>query len=418
MNTSRKKVDNSQQSVQKKFTILGVLCGAVALILIYQYFAASNLPPVKEPVTTEDKYKNRIPASQLTANNATNTKEPSNLQQAVDQTIPNQLDLKALENKANGSANGLRNPFEYPPPPPPPPLPPPKPATIRINTISPTSVFAKTKTFDVVIRGTNLTDDMMIYLGGNPSFSKTIFVNDTEVRANVPANYFANPGQLQFQLKKRGQEADEFSNTLAIRVDTPKDPSAIFKMVGQFTDNKGQICAVLAENDAAKPTQIIRVKDIVAPFVKSADDTNWEVISINKNQIELKDIKQAIGVTWPVKMKSEQLNATNTASNNANNAVQNYYEQAQFYENGNTYVDPNGTVNLTDALQNQNANNGVLGQTPEDIERSKQIQQQNFKMMNELMQKQREAILRQQEQFRKQQQENQQPIIRNQPQRR
>jgi hypothetical protein len=412
MSTSRKKVDTSQQDHQKKLKALGVLVGFIALVFVYQYFAASSLPPIAEKAPADDKYKNRVPANQLAANNDPNASQnPQNLQNINEQVIPALLDLNALEKGANTSANGERNPFEYPPPPLPPPPPPPKPATIKVGSLKPTSVYAKTKTFDVVINGTGFTDDMMIYLNGNPSFAKTIFVSSTELKATVPQNLFLNAGQLSFQVKKRGKEADEFSNPLNINILSPKDPASTFNMIGYFTDSKGLDSAVLSEKDPAKPTQIVQVGSILMPYDKSM---SWQVVSINRSQIQLKDIKEAIDVVSPVSMKVEgsSSNATNTASN----SFQASYDQVQYVDNGNGYVDPNSTINLNDALQNQSAS-GILGQTPEDIEKAKQIQQQNaqqFKVMNEALNRQREAILRQQQE-RQQQLLNQQPIPRNRP---
>lgn len=401
MSTSRKKVDTSQQDVKKKMTILGVLSSLVALVLVYQYFAASNLAPVKEPPNPDAKYQNRIPANQLAANNAKNSQDPK--AQDNDQILPAMLDFSSLENRDNGSSDGIRNPFEYPPPPPPPPPIPAKPATIRINTLNPQSVYAKTKGFEVVIRGANLTDDMMIYLSGNPGFSKTVFVSDSEVRASVPENYFTNPGQLSFQVKRRGQEADHFSNTLNLNILTPKDPSATFKMVGQFTDTEGKVCAVLSEGDT-KPTQIIKLGSTVTPSGNPPDSTTWEVISIGKYEVGLKDIKQAIGVTWPVRMKADSTIA-GSSTGLTYNPYQNSSYESPYVENGNSYTDAANAINLTDALQNQNATSAY--QTSSESDPAKQ-QQQNFKVMNELMQKQREAIMRQQQELR-QKLQNQQP---------
>lgn len=406
MSISRKKPATPDSDVKKKFTFLGILCAAIAVILVYQYWAASSLPPVVEKAKATPTKAGRIRADQLiniTNSSTTTTVGQPKAQQVVNQELPGLLDLNSLENRANISANGDRNPFEYPPPPPPPPPTPKPPPTIKLNSISPTSVYAKTKAFEVVIRGVNLTEDMKIYLQGSPTFSKTIFVSDTEVKATVPESFFTNSGPLQFELKKPGQELSFFSNPVSINVISPQDPNSLFKMVGQFTDSDGKLCAVLTEASGGetKPIQVVKVKDPVF--------TTWEVISITKNKLEVKDVKQAIGVTWSVKMKDDFAGGNNIAAN----AVQASYDQAQYVDNGNPYGDPNGTINLSDALQNQNATgNSILGQTPEDIERNKQIQQQNFKMMNELMQKQREAIMRQREQL---PQQPIQPFIKNKP---
>ncbi len=413
MSTPRKKPITTGNDSKKKFTILGVLCGVVVLVLVYQYWAGSSLPPLPETAKTQTN-SNRLRWDQLnTSDDDTTPQQQSTVQQVVNRESPNLLDLNFLEKKANGSESGDRNPFEYPPPPPPIPSPPPPPPTINLNGISTSvkPVYAKTKAFEVIIRGINLSPDMSIYLQGNPRFSKTIFVSDSEVKAVVPESFFTNPGVLRFEVKKVGQEINFFSNHLDLEIKPPQDPKSLFKMVGQFTDTEGILHAVLSESVGGenKPIQVVKVKDIVSLKPPSATSTDWEVISITKNEIEVKDVKEAIGVTWSLKMKDDMAKTGNVAYSPQQQAIA---DQA-YVDNGNPYTDPNGTINLNEALQNQNANqNGILGQTPEDIERNKQVQQQNFKMMNEIMQKQREAIIRQREQ---QLQQPQQPFIRNQP---
>ncbi len=411
MSTSRKKPVTPEPNTKKKFTILGVLCGVVVLVLVYQYWAASSLPPLPESAKTQTN-SNRLRWDQLTGSDDGSTpQQQPKAQQVVNRETPNLLDLSSLERRANGSESGDRNPFEYPPPPLPPPVKPPPPPTINLNGISTSvkPVYAKTKAFEVVIRGINLSPDMSIYLQGNPRFSKTIFVSDSEIKAMVPESFFTNPGILRFEVKKIGQEINFFSNHLEIEVKPPQDPNTLFKMVGQFTDTDGSPHAVLSEvsSGETKPIQMVKIKDIVN--LKNPRSTDWEVVSINKNTIEVKDVKEAIGVTWSVKMKDDMAGKTGNVAYNPQQAI---IDQA-YVDNGNPYTDPNGTINLNEALQNQNAQSSILGQTPEDLERSKQIQQQNFKLMNEVMQKQRDAIIRQREQ--QLQQQPQQPFIRNQP---
>ncbi|KAF0249132.1 MAG: hypothetical protein FD167_1462, partial [bacterium] len=370
-----------------------------------------SLPPLPESAKTQTN-SNRLRWDQLTGSDDGSTpQQQPKAQQVVNRETPNLLDLSSLERRANGSESGDRNPFEYPPPPLPPPVKPPPPPTINLNGISTSvkPVYAKTKAFEVVIRGINLSPDMSIYLQGNPRFSKTIFVSDSEIKAMVPESFFTNPGILRFEVKKIGQEINFFSNHLEIEVKPPQDPNTLFKMVGQFTDTDGSPHAVLSEvsSGETKPIQMVKIKDIVN--LKNPRSTDWEVVSINKNTIEVKDVKEAIGVTWSVKMKDDMAGKTGNVAYNPQQAI---IDQA-YVDNGNPYTDPNGTINLNEALQNQNAQSSILGQTPEDLERSKQIQQQNFKLMNEVMQKQRDAIIRQREQ--QLQQQPQQPFIRNQP---
>ncbi|MBK7992922.1 MAG: hypothetical protein IPK14_05740 [Blastocatellia bacterium] len=392
MSVSKKNQPSAEQDVQKKLKVLGILCGAVVLILAYQYFfAASSIAPNTEKATTTaqtDKSK-RVPWNQvLTEQN------PKDKNASTAGYVPVSLDVDALANKLNSGSEVGRNLFDYPPPPPPPPIPPPPPPTIVLNSVSPTSVYAKTKPFEVVVRGSNFSLNMRLYLNGNPNFAQTILVSDSEIKALVPANYFDRAGRLRFELKVPGQEVSFFSKPLEISVLEPEDPNRLFKIIGHFTDPKGNPATVLAENGGNPnnpKTTIAKVDDTI--FNK------WKVISINKGTMELEDVKQALGVRWPVKMKEESASGVSVSYANSNAYQNNAYQQAQYDELNN--VNNPTLVNLNEANTAGASPNGnqVLGETAEDQERNKKINAENIKTMNEMFKQQREALIRQRQEL-------------------
>lgn len=392
MSVSKKNQPSAEQDVQKKLKVLGILCGAVVLILAYQYFfAASSIAPNTEKATTTaqtDKSK-RVPWNQvLTEQN------PKDKNASTAGYVPVSLDVDALANKLNSGSEVGRNLFDYPPPPIPPPIPPPPPPTIVLNSVSPTSVYAKTKPFEVVVRGSNFSLNMRLYLNGNPNFAQTILVSDSEIKALVPANYFDRAGRLRFELKVPGQEVSFFSKPLEISVLEPEDPNRLFKIIGHFTDPKGNPATVLAENGGNQnnpKTTIAKVDDTI--FNK------WKVISINKGTMELEDVKQALGVRWPVKMKEESASGVSVSYANSNAYQNNAYQQAQYDELNN--VNNPTLVNLNEANTAGASPNGnqVLGETAEDQERNKKINAENIKTMNEMFKQQREALIRQRQEL-------------------
>ncbi|MFY9223390.1 MAG: hypothetical protein WAQ98_12020 [Blastocatellia bacterium] len=388
MSVSRKNQPSAEPDVQKKLKALGILCGAVVLILAYQYFIASTPPPITEkanPTAQTDKSK-RVRWDQVLTEQNSKDKNASTAGY-----VPVSLDVDALANKLNSGSEVGRNLFDYPPPPPPPPIPPPPPPTIVLNSVSPTSVYARTKPFEVVVRGSNFSLNMRLYLNGNPNFAQTILVSDSEIKALVPQSAFERPGRLRFELKVPGQELSFFSRPLEISVLEPEDPNRLFKIIGHFTDPKGNPATVLAKNGGNQnnpETTIAKVDDTI--FNK------WKVISIDKGTMELEDVVQAKGVRWPVKMKEEATTGVNVSYSNNNAYQNNAYQQAQYDELNN--VNNPSMVNLNEANNNASVDpngNQVLGETAEDQERNKKINAENIKTMNEMFKQQREALIQQ-----------------------
>lgn len=393
MSVSKKNQPSTEQDVQKKLKVLGILCGAVVLILAYQYFIASAPPSITEkanPTAQTNKPNNRVRWDQvLTEQNS----KDKNAKAAS--YIPVSLDVDALANKLNSGSEVGRNLFDYPPPPPPPPPTPAPPPTIVLNSVSPTSVYARTKPFEVVVRGSNFSLNMRLYLNGNPNFAQTVLVSDSEIKALVPQSAFERPGRLRFELKVPGQELSFFSRPLEITVLEPEDPNRLFKIIGHFTDPKGNPATVLAKNGGNQnnpETTIAKVDDTI--FNK------WKVVSINKGTMELEDVVQAKGVRWPVKMKEESATGVSVSYSNNNAYQNNAYQQAQYDELNN--ANNPSVVNLNEAMSNASADpngNQILGETAEDREKNKKINAENIKTMNEMFKQQREALIRQRQEL-------------------
>jgi len=389
MSVSKKNQPSTEQDVQKKLKVLGVLCGVVALILAYQYFIASTPPTITEkanPTAQTNKPNNRVRWDQVLTEQNSKDKNASTANY-----VPVSLDVDALANKLNSGSEVGRNLFDYPPPPPPEPVKPPPPPTIVLNSVSPTSVYARTKPFEVVVRGSNFSLNMRLYLNGNPNFAQTVLVSDSEIKALVPQSAFERPGRLRFELKVPGQELSFFSRPLEITVLEPEDPNRLFKIIGHFTDPKGNPATVLAKNGGNQnnpETTIAKVDDTI--FNK------WKVVSINKGTMELEDVVQAKGVRWPVKMKEESATGVSVSYSNNNAYQNNAYQQAQYDELNN--ANNPSVVNLNEAMSNASADpngNQILGETAEDREKNKKINAENIKTMNEMFKQQREALIQQ-----------------------
>jgi hypothetical protein len=379
-----KKPATPEPDVKKKLLILGVLCSVVAVVLVYQYFVTSAIPA---PAADTDQAKNgRIPWDQLDQSGSSQPQQkPQATSNEQPEPVPGLLDMNGLARKASDISVG-RNLFEYPPPPPPKPTPTPPPPTIQLTSISPSSVYARTAPFEVVVNGSNFSLDMRLYLNGNPNFAQTILVNDHQIKATVPQSYFSNQGMLRFEIKKPGQEQAFFSNVLQIPVAEPKNPNSLFKMIGHFTDRDGNPNAVLSESDT-KPTSTAKVGDVIF--------TNWKVVSISKGNMELEDVKEALGVRWPVKMKDE-ISSGGVASVTPANLYQNTaYTQAEQYNQNYDPSQEQNVIDLNQAMGNTSSNpRAILGQTDDDIKR----QQEQFKKMNQMLLQQRQEILKQRQQ--------------------
>lgn len=392
------KVKNKQQTpepdLKKKFTILAVLCALVGLVLVYQYWVTSAIPV---PVATTDTAQagkpkdKRIPWDQANQSNNDGGQAQQN-PQAPQNGAAGLLDTDGLLRKT-GAVDIGRNPFEYPPPPPPTPPPPQPPPTIQVTSISPNSVYARTAPFEVVVNGSNFSLDMRLYLNGNPNFAQTVLVSDKQIKATVPQSYFASQGVLRFDIKKPGQEQAFFSNVLQISILEPQNPNTLFKMIGHFTDRDGNPCAVLSENDT-KPTSVAKVSDVIFG--------NWKVISISKTTMELEDVKQALGVRWPIKMKDDFAGtgvASVSPANNAYQATAYTQTQQQYDEVASPANDPN-VIDLDQAMSNAGSNSKqILGQSAEDAKK----QQEQFKQMNQTFIQQRQEMLKQRQQLIQQQ---------------
>ncbi|MEW6730124.1 MAG: hypothetical protein AB1489_02185 [Acidobacteriota bacterium] len=295
----KKLTRETSQPQQKQQLILGLAIAVLAVIVYYNVFWQSA-PAAPVVAKTSEPRAPRISASALKNLNAqSNTPATQSENTASAQPA---LDLENVPWEQQREVSVDRNIFSYPPPPPPPQEPPPPPPTININSVSPSSVYAQTKPFEMVVRGTKFTSDMRIYLNGSPVFGLTTFVSENELRAPVAQQYFNSAQQMNIEVRTPGNEAKFFSNRLTLSVLQP--PAPRFTMVGQISDSNGQNPrAVLIDGNNR--------------FIVSVDErikgTNFKVVSINNNTMMVEDVVSAIGVKHPVSMK---VNA-NTASNGA-----------------------------------------------------------------------------------------------------
>jgi hypothetical protein len=299
MNKSEKPKNKTQQ---KQLMLVGILGSLALIIIFYQFFLSAAPPPTTEAKTDQNsgpRHKwddsqsgNPQPVAQVDNKGA----KDANLTPA----------LLVLDDKSShGDGDVNRNLFVYPPPPPPIPLPPPPPPTVTINNITPLSVYAQTKPFDLIVKGEKFSPEMHIYLNGNPSFAPTKFVSENELSATVPQQFFTNAQPLKVEVKQPGAEDKFFSNSITLTVSAPPQPR--FTLVGVTAEAGGiNPQAILLENENR---QTAGIGDKVSNIYK--------VVNIGSNFIEVEDVTTAIGVRHQVKMKEETggpSNATATAA--------------------------------------------------------------------------------------------------------
>jgi hypothetical protein len=205
------------------------------------------------------------------------------------------LDIGSMVNKTPGSAGTGRNVFVYPtptPPPPPPPLPPPPPPPppppVRLLTLSPPGVLARTKAFELTIFGEKIPQDSYITVEGQRYEGKS--VKQTEISTIIPAEAIRNPGNLRVQVRS-ASDSLLFSNQLTINVAEPPPP--LYRYVGLIV-TRSKTLAVLKsiEDDSLVNIEVNQL------FGKKGTP-KWRLIDVSPQKITVEDTEIQITHSIP-----------------------------------------------------------------------------------------------------------------------
>jgi hypothetical protein len=264
------------QETRKKI-LLGALLVVLVGVLYYQFFWESEAPvatttaaPVK---TTTDSVKTPVVAARPAP-------RPG---ETPEQIISQPLDLAAMSSKSAQEAGTGRNIFVYPPPPPPPtpkPIPPPPPPPeppIKVSSVNPAGVIARTGDFSLTVFGDKIPQDAQGFVDGREY--PTTFVSATEIKIKVPATAIRTPGNLGVMIRSK-TDAALYSNQHSLNVAEP--PSPQYRYVGLIINKNGAMAVLKSQSD----DEIINVRKNT-----TFGEGRWRVVNITPQKIEIEDTK-------------------------------------------------------------------------------------------------------------------------------
>ncbi len=272
---------------KKQAAAIALACLAAALIVYNVFFANSAPPPTKRT-----SGKKGIPVLS-TSIYSTDTPDEKRAEVLL---VSQPLDMGGL----GGSVSPVmgRNIFIYPPPPPviippikdvkiptPTPAPPPP---ITLGGANPNSVTARTKGFEMTIYGAKFPADAQVLINGSPL--QTTFLNDTQLKINMPQTAIANPGALRLEVKSASDPVKMYSNPLNFTVNPAPIPEYVY--TGIVVKN-GVSTAVIRDKNETE-LQNVRKGQKIGP---------WQIMNINPNTIEILDTR--IGVTHSIQFTGD-----------------------------------------------------------------------------------------------------------------
>ena len=274
---------------QKKQAAAVVLACLAAILIVYNIFFSSSAPPLTKRTTA----KKTIPG--INAPIISAGSEDATEQRAAILMVSQPLDMDGL----GGSVSPVmgRNIFIYPPPPTPapiptpkiiPPTPPPPPPPITLGGANPNSVTARTKGFEMTIYGAKFPSDAQVIINGSPF--QTTFLNDTQLKINVPQTAISNPGSLRLEVKSASDPVKMYSNPVNFTVNPAPIPEYVY--TGIVVKN-GVSTAVIRDKNETE-LQNVRKGQKIGP---------WQIMNINPNTIEILDTR--IGVSHSIQFTGD-----------------------------------------------------------------------------------------------------------------
>lgn len=266
---------------QKKQVAAGALFVVLAGVLYYQFFTSTATQPPRVQPTSSPRPSPTLTPVRLRPNDRYN------------EVITGPLPIAMLAKGGVPDGGTGRNIFVYPtptPPPPPSPTPTPipiPPPPITLAGVNPSGVIARTHGFAMTVVGGKIPPDAVVFINGREY--PTTFLNETQVKADVPAEAIVAPGNLRVEVKSKANPQGLYSNPVNLNVAAPPVPPFLY--VALIVDPKGVQIAVLKSQADGKLTNLRQGESI----------NNWKLIGISPQKVEMVDtnynIQHAVNFT-------------------------------------------------------------------------------------------------------------------------
>jgi len=256
----------------KKKLFLGGLLVVFAGVIYFQFFLGSDAPSPAPRVASPNVTTTLAAAQRPTSPRVGGTPEP---------IVSQPLDLASIRGKDNSSGGIGRNIFVYPtptpapPPPPQPTLPPPPPPPIKLFSINPAGVIARTGEFTLTVFGEKIPQDAQGFFDGR-AYPTTV-VGATEIKIKIPAEAIRAPGNINVMVRSQS-DAQLYSNPASLNVAAPPDPP--YKYIGLIVTKNGPTAVLKSTND----DDVHNVKK-----GERVGGSHWKIISITPQKIEIED---------------------------------------------------------------------------------------------------------------------------------
>lgn len=257
---------------QKKQAAAGGLFVVLLGVLYFQFFGGSSTPTPPRSGGTNSPRPSPTPSPLARIYQR---------QKIEDLVITGPLPIAMLAKGGVPEGGTGRNIFVYPTPtPPPPPTPTPTPIPIppppiTLAGVNPSGVIARTHAFAMTVVGGKIPQDAVAYINGRAY--PTTFLNETQVKVDVPADAIVTPGNLRVEVKSKADPQGLYSNPVNLNVAAPPVPPYLF--VAYLVDPTGTQIAVLKSQADGKLTNLRQGESI----------QNWKVTSISPQKIEMVD---------------------------------------------------------------------------------------------------------------------------------
>jgi hypothetical protein len=237
----------------------------------------------------------RGPTPSANGNRAVRASAPSSNREAMAEEGFRPLPLFVLEQSRSAGAEARRNIFVYEVAPAPalPKEPEGPPPTIRVTSLLPDSVYARTGDFVLHVRGDRFPEDARIFVNGQEQ--PTERVSPTELKATIGRQWIAMPGKLTILVRN---DRGDFSPPLTLAVMEPPKPE--YKYVGRIDD-----LVFLASGEDRYAVRVGRL-------VSERKGERWRVVAASDTHVTIQDV--VLGVTHRVEMDAAQTAATSQPS--------------------------------------------------------------------------------------------------------
>lgn len=277
MASQESKTPSVEKEKQKKL-LAAVLVALLGVVFYFQdpfgFFTSEETPP-----------SGTVNAKPLTTPLAKTSPTPKNNANDPTRVIDSELNIAAIFGKYTPLDGSSRNIFIYPPPTPvptpkpvatPTPGPPPPTPPVVLVGIQPTGVVGRTGEFPLTATALKFPADARVFVEGREV--PTTVLDESHVKANVPAEAIRNPGNLGVMVRSAG-DPNMFSNSVTLNVAEPPRPP--FKYVGLIVTRQAKIGVLKPESD----DDPINVRE----GESFGSGKKWKVTSIDAKRMEIYD---------------------------------------------------------------------------------------------------------------------------------